>query len=247
MGITVPHIAVVLHVEGDPELEKQVVFWTEACRRQLLEHVAPSWGAWAAPPGVFFYGVSQHIPSDQAAVIGIYSDGFNPDAAGYHAAIGKQVIGVVDLSRSAKPSRTLSHEISEIYRNAYLDQWLPSPREERQYAAELCDPVQRVDYEIEAEVLGQRRSVTVGDFLRPAWFGQPNPEGSNEMSWCQAIDLPWKIAPGGYQIALEGDSIVYLPAQNEGVARSSLDRPLSRTRLISRGIVIPHPEAPLPP
>jgi hypothetical protein len=240
---TVPHIAVVLHVEDDPELEKQVVLWTEACRKQLLEHVAPAWADWADAPGVFYYGVSQHIPSDAAAVVGIYGDGFNPDAAGYHAAIGRQVIGVVDLGRSSKPSRTLSHEITEIYGNAYLDRWLPGPVAGRAYAAELCDPCQRQDYQIDVNVMGEHASVTVGDFVMPMWFGLSPGRTYHGLTWCNAVRTPFEIAPGGYQIALEGDNILYLPARNEGVARASIERPLSRTRLISTGVKVQHEEA----
>jgi hypothetical protein len=240
---TVPHIAVVLHVQGEPELEREVVFWVEACRKQLLEDVAVGWGDWANPPGVFFYGVSERIPSNEAAVVGIFSDANNPEAAGYHSAVGKMVLGAVDLSRSRSPSRTLSHELCEIYRNAYLNAWLPSPVEGRAYAAELCDPVQRSEYRIEATVLGESRQVTVGDFLMPGWFGLPNPQaGSSKRTWCDTVGQPFEIAPGGYQIALEGDSILYLPARNEAIARASIDRPLSRTKQISQGITIPHPE-----
>lgn len=243
MGKTVPHIAIVLHVMDDPELERQVALWTEACRRQLLEHVVPSWGGWAPAPGVFFYGAGMEIPAEAAGVIGIMHDAMNPEAGGYHAAIGNRVFGAVDLSRSAMPSRTLSHEVCEMFRNAYLDEWLPGPVEGRHYAAELCDPCQRQDYTIEVDILGEKAEVTVGDFLLPAWFGLSNnpaaPIGMFQRTWCSSVYEAFEIAPGGYQIALEGDSILYLPARGDAVARASIERPLSRTKAISNRITIP--------
>jgi hypothetical protein len=240
---TVPHIAVVLHVHDDPALEHQVQLWVEACRIQLLHHVAPAWAPWADPPGVFYYGKAMDLPADQAAVVGIFADAEMPDAAGYHSALGSTVIGAVDLSRSSRPSRTLSHEICEIYGNAYLDRWLPGPAAGRLYAAELCDPVQRVDYTINVELLGERASITVGDFLMPGWFERQEPGMPlRSRSWCSAVAQPFEIAPGGYQIALDQatDSILYLPARNDAIARNAIERPLSRTRSISNRIVVPH-------
>lgn len=241
---TVPHIAVVLHVHDDPELERRVQFWVEAARLQLLHHVAPSWQPWAPPPGVFYYGKAMHLPSDQAAVVGIFADAEVADAAGYHTALGRTVIGAVDLSRSSKPSRTLSHEVCEIYRNAYLDEWFPGPVEGRLYAAELCDPCQRVDYQIEVEVAGESATVTVGDFLMPAWFDRRAAGTVQALTWCGAVGEPFEIAPGGYQIALDQatDSILYLPARNDAISRASIERPLSRTKAISNRITIPHKE-----
>jgi hypothetical protein len=232
-GATVPHIAVVLHVLDDPELTKQVAFWTEACRIQMEKHVAPSWGDFAAPPGVFFYGTAAAIPNDQAAIVGIFSDAFNPEAAGYHAAVGDLVIGAVDLSRSSNPARTLSHECCEIFRNAWLDAWVPGPTAGRDYAAELCDPVQRTSYFITADIMGETIDVEVGDFLLPAWF---DPKKDEPRTWCRAVGKAFQIAPGGYQVAREGDNVVYLPARGEAIGRATIDRPLSRTKLISDGV-----------
>lgn len=229
-GATVPHIAVVLHVLDDPELTKQVAFWTEACRIQMEKHVAVAWQGFAPPPGVFFYGTAAAIPEDQAAVIGVFADAFNPEAAGYHSAVGELVIGAVDLSRSSNPARTLSHECCEIFRNAYLDAWLPSPVPGRLYAAELSDPVQRSGYTIKADIMGETMDVPVADFVTPAWF---DPEATGLRSWCGAVGKAFEIAPGGYQVALEGDNILYLPARGEAIGRATIDRPLSRTKLIS--------------
>jgi hypothetical protein len=234
-GATVPHIAVVLHVLDDPELTKQVAFWTEACRIQMEKHIAVAWAGFAPPPGVFFYGTAAAIPEDQAAVVGVFADAFNPEAAGYHSAVGELVVGAVDLSRSMNPSRTLSHECCEIFRNAYLDAWLPGPVPGRLYAAELCDPVQRNSYKIKADIMGETMEVEVGDFVTPAWF---DPKADGIRSWCGTVGKAFEIAPGGYQVALEGDEILYLPARGEAIGRNAIERPLSRTKLISNRVQV---------
>ncbi len=232
-GVTVPHIAVVLHVLDDPELTKQVALWTEACRIQMARDVAVAWKGFAAPPGVFFYGTAAAIPNDQAAIVGVFADAFNPEAAGYHSATGDLVIGAVDLSRSSNPQRTLSHECCEIFGNAFLDAWVPGPVPGRLYARELCDPVQRQGYTIDVDVLGEKASVTVADFVTPAWF---DPNEKDLRDWCGAVKDAFEIAPGGYQVAREGDEILYLPARGEAIGRATIDRPLSRTKLISDGV-----------
>jgi hypothetical protein len=232
-GASVPHIAVVLHVLGDDDLTKQVALWTEACRIQIEQHVAVAWAGFAPPPGVFFYGTAAAIPNDQAAIVGVFADAFNPEAAGYHEAAGDLVLGAVDLSRSSDPSRTLSHECCEIFRNAYLDAWVPGPTPGRLYAAELCDPVQRNDYQIAVDIMGEKAEVTVADFVTPAWF---DPKETGLCSWTGAVSKAFEIAPGGYQVAREGDEILYLPARGEAIGRAAISRPLSRTKLISDGV-----------
>lgn len=235
---TIPHIAVVLHATGDPELAHSVAFWVEACRLQLLEHAGPAWAAWAPPPMVAFYGNAEGLPPTEAGVVGIFRSAGNPQASGYHAAIGQRVIGAVDLGTSACPSRTLSHEVLEMYRNAFLSEWAASPQYGREYAAELCDPVQTQEYTIHASVMGETREVVVGNFLLPGWFDLD--EKTGRVDHLGQLPEPFAIGHGGYQIAREGDSILWLPAPGEGMRAQAARRPLSRTSLISDGIVIPH-------
>lgn len=230
---TPPHIAVVLHAHGDPQLTRDVAFWVEACRQQLLQHAAPAWAEWAPPPGVFFYGTAEGMPPDDVATIGIFRSAGDDSANGYHAAIGKRVLGAVDLGRSSIPSRTLSHEVLEMYRNPYLAEWAASPRTNQLYAVELCDPVQQLSYEIEVELMGERRRVQVADFLTPAWFNGNRPTGDH----LHQVP-PFGIASGGYQIAREDDRILWLPAEGEPMRASAALRPLSRTSMISRGITV---------
>jgi hypothetical protein len=240
-GFTVPHIAVVSHVAG---LERDAVAWTEAVRLQMRDHVAPAWGAFAPVPGVFFYGAGDGLPADAVAVIGIFEDAGVAEAAGYHSALGKIAMGAVDLSRSDSPSRTLSHEALELYRNAYLDAWAPGPDStpaHLDYAVELCDPVEAISYHVDVSVLGEERSIEVSDFILPAWWDS-NPNIDAARDFCSCVRHPFEIAPGGYQIATDiDDNVIYLPARGEGVHAAKVARPLSRTLQITQGIRIPRP------
>lgn len=232
---TVPHIAVVYH-GVTPSIETDVVFATEACRLQLLRDAGPAWADWADPPGVFYYGRAEGLPAQAAAVVAVTHNARVEEAAGYHAAIGRRVFGVVDLSRTSSMSRTLSHEVLEIYRNAFLDEWWQLPhRPERHYSAELCDPVQAQGYGITVQMMGTYRTVTVGDFVLPAWA---DPSLTGPKTYRSSVSQPFAIAPGGYQIAREDDTIMYLPAPGEGVAAAKITRPLSRTKLITEGVTV---------
>lgn len=240
------HIAVVLHVDDD-DLRRDVAFWIEACNIQLREHVAPAWGhILGPPPAVFFYDTGEGLPADAAAAVGIFRDAGNPEAAGYHANVGKLIIGAVDLSRSSSPQRTLSHESAEITGNPWLNAWVPGPGPAgRLYAQELCDPVQRNGYFIKATILGETREVFVGDFVTPEYFGLSGPN-RGKYSYLGLPPKPFEVVAGGYQIALEGDNILYLPARGEAIGLSTITRPLSRTRQISNRVVVQPKEASKP-
>lgn len=243
MSNSVPHIAVICHVD-DPLIESQAAIWTEACRQQMLRHVGPAWVDFAPPPGIFYYGSAKGIPDDATAIIGIVGEGNDPDAAGYHALSGQLVYGLVDMSRSAVPPRTLSHELCEMFGNPFLDRWVKVPYDlglRREYARELCDPVQRNSYFIEIEWFGQKMSVEVADFLLPGWF---DTTPGIKRTYADSVKDPFAIAPGGYQVAREGDDILYLPARGGAVARSAINRPFSRTGRISQGITVKRKEAP---
>lgn len=239
----IPHIAVQLHVAGDNELAKEVAFWIEATNIQLREHFTPAWGDYIGkPPAVFLYDTAEGIPADAAAVVGIFRDAGNDEAAGYHAAMGRLAIGAVDLSRSTSPSRTLSHEGAEIGGNAWLDEWVESPTKGRLFAREVCDPVQRNGYMIKATIFGETREVFVGDFVTPEWFGLKGPN-KGRLSHLNVPLKPFEVAPGGYQVALENDTILYLPARGEAIGHNTISRPLSRTVQITKRVTIPHQEA----
>lgn len=195
------HIVVVNHALRASN--EDVAFWAEACRLQLKE-VAAAWGLPA--PGVFFIGPRAEVPSGEAAVIGVVDNDANASSAGYHSVVGRLAFGLVDMGDSAIPSRTMSHEAIEMLVNPWLDRWVPGP-EDRLYAVEACDPVQRSDYTIATTVLGITRDVVVSNWVTPAWFGL---EKGTRMDRLTRLLSPWSLELGGYQIAQEDGHLVHL-------------------------------------
>jgi hypothetical protein len=236
--VNLTHIAVVSHV-GRQDVLADAAFATEACRRQLAEHAAPAWGLPA--PGCFFYGHRMTIPDvgPSEAVIGIVADAGMADAAGYHTVMRDRCVGVVDLSRSGPFWWTvLSHEVLEAFVNPWLSKWRPSPGSAwrtREYAVEVCDPVQECTYSVDVEVSGIKRPMLVADFILPAWFDAGS-RGPYDYTF--ATNHPGDIAPGGYQIARDdGSQILYLPDRT-GVMKAKAHRPMSRTaRIVSEQTV----------
>jgi hypothetical protein len=221
----ITHIAVYNH--STVAKDDEVAWWVAAVAKQLREHVAPLWGV---TPGMAFYGHAERIPADQAAILGIVDDDGNADSAGYHSQLGSRVFGLVDMSQSKHPSVTLSHEALEMFGNPRLDRKVDGPKG-RTYYVELGDPVQRDEYGIEVELLGQTRIIPVSDFVLPKWFGLPilKPH-DGRTTYLDTHELePFEIAQGGYQIAEAPDGEVLFLSRGE--ARMS-QASGSRTRRI---------------
>jgi hypothetical protein len=203
----------------------------------MREHVAPIWGA--PPPGVFFYGDVPHLPKDNPAFLGVVNDDGNADSAGYHSVLAGMIYGLVDMGQSRSPSRTLSHEALEMYGNPYLSRKIMGPRN-RWYYAELNDPVQRRQYEIEVTLMGTARKVAVSDFVLPAWFDLPNADSSTARTYLGKTgaeeDLDkFEVAPGGYQITEEADGEVLYLAQ--GAATMNRSQHGRTNRIVQRKYV----------
>ncbi len=228
------HIAVANHSKLAKDAD--LAFWVEAARLQMIQHFAPCWGLPA--PGIAFYGSMNRLPADQAAIVGIADDDGNAESAGYHVNIGGLVYAIVDVAQSRFPSRTLTHEIQELAVNPALDRKVSGPKN-RLYYVEVTDPVQDRHYEVVSEILGEKRSVVVSDFVLPAWFGLPNPAGIDLMRTTfleDGDDLePFEVAPGGYQIVEEGDGeVLFLSSGQFRMNRSSHGR---TRRILNRKFV----------
>jgi hypothetical protein len=60
----------------------------------------------------------------------------------------------------------------------------------RIYIVEVGDPVQECGYDVNGQ--------TVADFALPAWFGMPQSEHPDQMSFRSSVAEPFQLAPGGY-------------------------------------------------
>lgn len=225
------HIAVVNH---STRSDRDIAFEVEAVALQLREHVAPLWDE--APPGLTFYGTAEHVPADQAAVLGYVNDDGNADSAGYHADAAGLVYGLVDVGQSPESSITLSHEGAEMYGNQHLDRKVVG-KDGRAYYVELSDPVQAATYEIEVELFGERRRVKVSDFVLPAWFGLPNkPAGGMRTTYLGQPLKPFQVDEGGYQIIEDvGGGIVFVTAG--GAPRLRRSKHSRTSRIVERMVL----------
>jgi hypothetical protein len=202
--------------------DREVAFWVEAVAKQVLE-VAAVWNL--PPPGVALYSSDVTIPSALGSIIVVADNDGDPETAGYHTPMG----GIVDISQSQVPSRTLSHEVLEMLANLMLDRWLPGPTG-RRYAVELCDPVQRESYTVPVHLWGVQSEVPVSNWVTPAWF---DAHGAPPFDRLDRLDAPFALAPGGYAIARDtATSEVVFLAHPQGAAFGARKFRGSRTRRI---------------
>jgi hypothetical protein len=66
----------------------------------------------------------------------------------------------------------------------------PDAAKGRIYIVEVGDPVQECGYDVNGQ--------TVADFALPAWFGLPQSEHPDQMSFRSSVAAPFELAPGGY-------------------------------------------------
>ncbi len=221
-GHAIPrHIAVVNY--SDRADQNALAFQVEACNIQLREHCAPLWDA--EPPQVIYYGTAKELDPARAFQIGIVNDDGNAESAGYHAVIGKIAYGLVDEGQSSDIGVILSHEVLEMYANAFLKRTVPWPGLNAKAYVELCDGVQRQHYDIRVNLFGNSRRVAVSDFQLPAWFGLSHPQRSTRTTWMNQKLQPYQIAPGGYQIIVHPHGRVeFLNAGSFQMTRSQYSR-----------------------
>jgi hypothetical protein len=222
------HLALIRH--GKLIGNREVSFIGEAMRWQMID-VARAWGA--DPPGVFVYDAPQpgvpHIDF-------VDTDG-DPDALASHFEVAGLPCGDVDVAQSGLDvSTAAAHEGPELWGNPHLDKWVKGPNG-LWYAQELCDWVQAQSYPISVEILGERRDVEVSNWLRPAAFGLPNPDGSTAFDFMETLSAPFDIAPGGYAVAVDDNGDVrYLAGAGGAKMSARTVRPTSRvSKLIEAG------------
>lgn len=226
---TPKHIGLIL--DGKLSTEEDFAFYAEGLRR-YMRLVANAWGV--PVPGVAYYTPATFIPaSEGAAIIGVDDDGHD-DTAGFHTALGNMPYGLVDLRQSSNVCRTAAHEFAELALNPFLDRWRKDAHG-TEHALELCDAVQRDEFAFDVELFGRQRSVSMSNFLLPAWFtpGAPGP-----YDYLGRLTRPFEIGMGGYGI-VRRDGIVDYIASTMDAHRLAADKVArlkhSRTRRIVTG------------
>ncbi len=188
--------------------DRDVAYWTEACRRQLVEHVCPAWEI-GVPPGAAIYPRGTTFPGDTAMAAVFVDDIGEAGTLGLHGIVGGTPYVLIDAHLSRQPSVVLSHEFIEATVNKDLDKWTPPiTRNGRtyQYPLEACDPVESATYQMVISLLDGDRAVSVSDFVYPEWF---EPENAHEASYDYLGLVPGALAViGGGYAAPEIDGVV---------------------------------------
>lgn len=195
--------------------DRDVAYWTEGCRRQLVEHVCPAWGI-DMPPGAAVYPRDTEFPGNTALVAVFVDDIGDPGVLGEHGIVGDTPFVLIDATLSELPSMVLSHEFIEATVNVNLDRWTgPIRRNGRTYVypLEAADPVESAGYQLIVELLDGMRTVMVSDFVYPEWF-EPTDVHRSSYDYMGLVHGPLDIAEGGYA-APEVDGRVVFIGQGE--------------------------------
>ena len=176
----------------------------EALTLQLARDVLPAW--WSLPfPISVVRGLDQVGPAafplvvldtpDQAGALGYHSE--TPDGRPYGRVFVSPTLdaGGTILSGPNAVSVTLSHEVIELVGDLSCNLWAERA-DGSQVARELADPVEGDAYDI---ALDGGRTVSVSNFVLPAWFSPRSPQGV-PTDYLGKLFEPFAMTPGGYMI-----------------------------------------------
>lgn len=167
-----------------------------ACTVQATEHFGAMWESFGAQ--VFVAGAATDVPADDAAIV-IYDNADSPGALGDHETnwagrpSGRIFLGPIlanggdIVSGPFALSAVISHEVLELVGDPYVNSWADGANG-KQYAAEVCDPVESDSYPIDG--------VLVSNFVGPRWFSA----GPGPYDWLRTLTQPFTMAAGGYMI-----------------------------------------------
>jgi hypothetical protein len=190
----------------------------QACHTQLERHVAPAWGRIPCP--VILVPDQSSVPGDACPIV-ICDKPDEPGALGYHTQENDVVWGrvfvdpVLDdgagciLYDGKDPQRcsvasVLSHEVIELVLDPTCNLWADGPKS-KQYAVEVCDPVEADLYTI--RVMGPKKAtyVSVSNFVFPEWFDPQAIRPGTRYDHLKKINAPFTLSAGGY-VVLRGSN-----------------------------------------
>jgi hypothetical protein len=201
----VPEIAVINNSSMD---DVDVQFAVEACDIQLRRDLCAAWTGLEYTPVRFYASVKDLPVASGVSRLMLIQDTIDtkgiPGAVAYHT-MDVYIHGVV-LGGQGMASR-LSHECCEEMVDPTASAWVPMPRG-GEVALEVCDPVEADEYTIEAVVMGQKREVSVSNFVYPAWFGTStaNLHGiPGKYDFLGRVPGAFVLSAGGYMVVLDPD------------------------------------------
>ena len=174
----------------------------EACKKQLLEHVTCVWKRGdveivANGPDDVGYQVVVLDDPDQAGFLGYHTK--TPTGLVWARVFVRPIVAKNSdmLKGSLSVSAIMSHEIIEAYCDPDVNLWARRP-DGKLVAYEAVDPVEADFYDVQ---VGDR-SVSVSNFVTPAWFDVNAPRGS-KFDKMETIQKPFGVSKGGYVVVLD--------------------------------------------
>lgn len=183
----------------------EALLWIAAYQEEI-KRVAEAWGL--APPGLALYPQGHEEPPDRSIfALYIVDTAGDPDALGYHSAVGRSRFGYLDMTLSKAfdvPSVVFGHELFEGFIDADCARWMKLPTGGH-VPVEVCDPVQRDDYSVYATGPSGSGNVRIADWVTPAWFDPGAQLGP--FDYVGRVFRPYSVSSGGYYL-IEDNGIV---------------------------------------
>lgn len=186
----------------DAEAEQMVA----AVQLQVVHHLAPAYGIRAGAevtfaavkpktPPAFVLTIVDKIDDQPAGVLGYHDE----DAKGTQFAVvacGPVLdAGMAVLTGDWSVASVLSHEVCEWLVDPACNKWAATGTG-RFYCYETCDAVEAPTYDI---AVPGAVSVSVSNFVLPAWFDPQAPKGT-KVDFLGELAKPFTIARGGYAV-----------------------------------------------
>lgn len=210
-----------------------LAFAAKACDAQVIECAA----AWdVEPTPVAFYAREQDLPARDVRIMAVVDGIDAPGALGFHDDALGVIYGRVLAQDIAGTTTTLSHECLEELIDPTCDKWRPIAGGDRLTALEVCDAVEADTYEIEVEIMGERRPVVLSNYLLPRWFDPAANGGAGPFDRLHTLGAPFSMSPGGYMLVRNrGSNEIESVFARGGQPRMAAKRRNPDSRLHRRG------------
>lgn len=219
--MTINHLAIVDVTEEHKVNDRDLAYWCKAIEHQLVHDVGPAWGD--PPAGVTLEKPGGNLGAE-CLIVALVDTDYDPDTLGSHWALGGTAGGLVDVGQALASGGTaavleaIGHECIEAWHNPQLDKW--SEYNGLLYGEELCDPLQKITYEVTVSLLGRSTFVRVPGWVTPGWFTQDL--SRRDVSMPPVLERTHAIAENGYAIAkTAGGELVFL-GPSTGTSMASL-------------------------
>ena len=207
--------------------EADAAAMTAAVEIQAVRDFWPAWGirvprvTYGETPGAAVIAVVDTIPGAPAGVLGYHTE-TGSVISGFVAASPPLDAGGQVLTGDWSVASVLSHEVLEALGDPRINLW-GDDGQGRLWAYEACDAVEGPSYPV---TLPSGQSVSVSNFLLPAWF---DPQAAGKVDHLGLAGAPFTILPTGYAVYLAGGQEQQVSGSEFPDWRKAMKGPASRT------------------